>query len=329
MDRSARHCPSHEKRAMPLLQPPHPVASEVGQIYSSAGRRILRFMRYAPSLKSVVAEFLHHAPSPTREASRALGMRLQCICHAWRRDVPERMYHAILRDAFVVQSFQDDSARELVRCAGHLLAVLRTFVCDGSDHGSVSAAAQLRANLDEALQSYLLEHTAFHLRREAALVSAVSSKAKRKRGSATYAAAIEAELERCYGQEILAWASRISVRSSEQTSISSRARLWHAALLDRNFEMIYSAAPQQQQQQPGRPRGDRSSSRGSPESPVKVSAPLTSTLLLADSYLRSILPAEAHMPVLLSSRFATPPSLPESESELFMTMFWNQKNFQA
>lgn len=78
-------------------------AADVGQIYSSAGRRILRFMRSVPRFRAVLADFLSKAPFPTWDACLALGRRLQYICEAWRRDVPERMYHAVLCDAFVVQ----------------------------------------------------------------------------------------------------------------------------------------------------------------------------------------------------------------------------------
>lgn len=127
--------------------------------------------------------------------------------------------------------------------------------------GHVSAMADFRTELDAALHHYMKEHTTFHLRREAMLARQLvcmrqmqpdcNQPNKRPR--------IEAEIKRCYGEEMLDWVSKISTHSDNEKNVVGRARLWHAALLDRNFEMVYRDT-----------NNNILMRRGSANSPIKV-----------------------------------------------------------
>jgi hypothetical protein len=235
--------------------------------HNMAGKKILLFMRSAPRLKAVIAKFLQFIP-PKKDACIALGRRLEHLCGAWRKDVPERLHHAVLDDAFLVQQVMDDdgsgAVSKVASAAKAFTDVLRDAHAKLSSRGHVLAMADLRTAIDAALRNYLWEHTAYSLRREAALVRRLG---KRRANEDCRAetdekrARMEAELERCYGSEMLAWVSRIASSADDTRNVAGRARVWHAALLDRGFEMVYCDAATQ----------DVLLRRGSQASPIKVS----------------------------------------------------------
>lgn len=73
--------------------------------YAVSGKKILCFMRSVPRLKAVVANFLASVP-PSKETCNTLGRRLQYLCEAWGKDVPQKQWHALLNDVFFIQVLQ-------------------------------------------------------------------------------------------------------------------------------------------------------------------------------------------------------------------------------
>lgn len=187
---------------------------------SAAGKRIVRFMRSVPSLKAIVADYLAYTTIPKREACVALGRRLRYMCGAWQKDVPERMYHTVLEDASVIQNIphsHDPLVKDVAQAAERFTGVLRSFLANTSCSSrgrSLCNLADFRAELDAALQSYLREHTTYHLRREAMLVRQLAKRkidAGHDEETRCKKQRLENEIERCYGKEVLDWVDRVAV----------------------------------------------------------------------------------------------------------------------
>lgn len=235
----------------------------------AAGKRILRFMRSVPRLRVLVQHFLQTVP-PTRESCLNLGRRLLHLCEAWRQNVPERLYHIVLGDLFVLQDPRwrktNPLARHLVEAADQLLLTLRLALDKKrlpSSHGQVAEMATFRAQLDETVRAYLREHTSYHLQREGRLVRQLVAAAANNQEE--HASLVQAEIERCYGHEVVVWARRMSLASqSHHHPPSTKVKIWHACLLDRNFEMVFIA------QDDGPGTTTVASRKGSPQSPIKV-----------------------------------------------------------
>ena len=155
-----------------------------------------------------------------------------------------------------MQIMDDPSAKEVAKAAAHFTNILQEAPKRLSLCGPVDAMAGFRAELDAALHHYMKEHATYHLRREAMLARQLGSSDDSNNHKQPR---LEAEMERCYGKELLDWVSRVSAHSDDEKHVVGRARLWHAALLDRNFEMVYKDA-----------NNNVVMRRGSASSPIKV-----------------------------------------------------------